>query len=83
MDFITAFHSSVETSIKNTNDKLDQKMDIIDKEMKDINKRLDKHEEEEHNVQGRMEQRLILLEAKMKKSDFNKEHRAKVRKKEL
>ena len=74
--------SKVEDSIKETNVKLDEKMRIMNKEVKNINRKFDRHEEEEKDVLGRMDERLRLLEEEMKKSSLSKEKREELRRKE-
>ena len=77
MDFMTSFRSSMETNMKENNDKLDVKIDNVGKEVKEINGRLTKHENDEKRVLNRMEARLTMLEKEMKKTNLNKQNREK------
>ena len=75
MDFMLEFKSSVTDQIKTTNEKLDHKLDIIEKDMKNMKDTIDENDVKHDEVQKRMDQRLLKLEEQMKKSTLLRQNR--------
>ena len=68
MNFMTLFRDSMEEKIKKTNDKLDDRLNIVEKEINVINVKIDRNEMEGKYVMSRMDARLSRLELEMNKS---------------
>ena len=66
LEFMTSFQNSVKNKIKSTNEILEDRINVIDKEIIDIKDKFDKKETEDKNVQERMDRRLARLAMEMK-----------------
>ena len=76
MSFMAAFKQSIENiegNIKDTNRKLDKKLEHIDKEISDIKDKIEGNQDKASAVIGRMDKRLNMLEQEMKSFNMNKE----------
>ena len=73
----------MEASIKKTNDKLDDKLEVISDEMKAMNVKIDRNEDKSESVRRRMEDRLKRLKEQMRKSTELKEKREEIKRKEI
>ena len=81
LEFMSSFRKSMETQIRTTNEKLDSKLEDINKEMADINAKIKGNEDKNDSVLHWMDERLTLLEKEMKKSAGLKEMRDEFRSK--
>ena len=76
MQFMTAFKLSIENiegNIKDTNRKIDKKLEHIDKELEGMKEKIDDNQKHSDGVLGRMDARLNMLENEMK--DYNKKEK--------
>ena len=76
MQFMTAFKLSIENiegNIKDTNRKIDKKLEHIDKELEGMKEKIDDNQKHSDGVLGRMDARLNMLETEMK--NYNKKEK--------
>ena len=75
MKFMTSFRTSMEKSIKDTNDKLDDKLKIKNTRIDDVNNKIDNNEGDSATILQCMDRRLLLLEKEMRMTALRKEGR--------
>ena len=75
LKFLEGFKLTIEEKLEKTNDKLDTKMEVLTEEVKEISGRLDKNEKDAGDMFKRMDERMSLLELKMRKSGERREER--------
>ena len=78
MAFMTDFRKSIEDSIKTTNEKLDDKLEVMNAEIAGINDKIEKNDDVTNRAIGRMDKRLQELELEMKSSNARSVERQKL-----
>ena len=84
MDFMKQFQNGIKQDIKQTNDKLDARLNILTTEMKGMNARIETQEDKTKEVQTLMDDRLNKLETEMTKYNMQQEkNREKIKELEV